>query len=197
MYNRDWLKTQIMSYLHDSSVSAELDAWIDLGAKRVSQVLQCLEMEGELTRNAGDTELHIVIPSLVRHVLGVQWSNYSGRWMNLRSVPRHDAGQYKRDGTPSVYYIEDGRIKPSPYVDGDYRAQVINEVVIPADTSEVAALTAYPFIFLNAALSEAYDWKQDPEMMARYEQKWSTEADYVTALYLSNRIGDTPAMRAV
>lgn len=197
MYNRDWLKTQIQGYLHDASITAHLDTWIDIGAKRVSQILQCAEMEAELTRSTGDANLHIPLSSTERRLLGVQWEQ-NGIYINLESVPRHDAWRYKRNGNPAVYYIEGRKIWPAPFVDGNYKAQVLQEVVIPADgTSEVDALTAYPFIFLNAALAEAYDWKQDQEMLARYENKWTVEAREVTDLYMSERIGDTPAMRAV
>lgn len=198
MYNRDWLKAQIQSYLHDTSITAHLDTWIDIAAKRVSQVMQCAEMESDLTRLTGDSVTAIPLESTVRRVIGVQWKNFSGNWINLRSTPRHAAGQYKRDGTPCVYLIEEREIKPLPYSDADYRAQVLQEVVIPNDgTAEVEALTAHPFVFLNAALAEAYDWKQNPDMLARYDRKWQSEAESITNLYLSERIGDTPAMRAI
>ena len=45
MYSRNWLKTQIASYLKDASLSAELDTFIDIGAKRISGLLECWEME--------------------------------------------------------------------------------------------------------------------------------------------------------
>lgn len=196
-YNRAWLQEQIKGYLHDASVSAYLDTWIDLGAKRIAQTLQCSEMETELVRSAGDAENYLAGDTTLKRVLGVQWQGYSGSYVNLRSVPRHNAGQYKRDGQPAVYLIEDRKIYPLPFNDGNFKAQVLTEVEVPDDSSTNDVLTAYPFIFLNAALAEAYDWKQNQEMMARYEQKWANEAVAVTERYLSERIGDTPAMRAM
>ena len=195
--NRTWLQEQIKSYLHDSTVDAQLDTWIDIAAGRVSQGLRCWEMEQELVRAAGSAENYIDLGTTTRQILGVQWQNNSGAYTNLQSVPRHDAGLYKRNGQPCVYLVEDRKVWPLPMIDGNYKAQVIQDVVIPAGLETTPALTAYPFLFLNAALAEAYDWKQDPEMMARMEQKWQSEADMITKTYLSERVGDTPAMRAV
>jgi len=199
MYSRNWLKETIAAYLHDSTVTAHLDTWIDMAALRVSQVLQCYEMEGEISRQTNVLPIQEYIPltSKVRRLLGVQWKSTSGSFINLPSVGRHEAGYYKSDGSPSVYYIEGQKIYPLPFQDSEYIAQVIENVEIPDGDTEDPTLSAYPMIFLNAALSEAYDWKQDPEMMARYEQKWHQEAQQITATYLSERIGDAPAVRAM
>ena len=198
MYNRDWLRAQIASYLHDSSVIDHLDNWIDIGAKRVSQVLQCKEMMGELARSQGASDDFIELDTTTRHVLGVQWQDRQGRYINLESVPRHEAMYYKRTGTPSVYTIEQRKIYPLPFADGNYKVQVMQEVIIPSDgQAQVDALTAYPFIFLNAALAEGYDWKQNLEMLARYDNKLGAEVAEVTKNFMNERVGDTPAMRAV
>lgn len=228
MYNREWLKTQIQSYLQDSSITAELDTWIDLGAKRVSQVLECWEMEQDLTLglsglinncsldggdasgggdaiNGGDAfgnpeqsgQEYITIPSGTKRILSVQYRDDAILY-DLRSIGRHDSAGYKAaTGRPVVYLIEYRNIYPLPFASGDYVAAVLAEVVIPDGTGEVDALTSYPFIFLNAALSEAYDWKQDPEMMGRYENKWVAEAEQVKAIYNREKSGEVLAMRAV
>jgi hypothetical protein len=196
-YNRDWLRAQIRGYLHDDSVDSISDTWIDIGAKRVSQILECAEMEADLTRATGAPDAFIALPSNVRKLLGVQWFNAS-RWSNLRSVPRHLASAYSSSGTPCVYKIESRNVYPLPYVDGDYKAQVLQDVVIPDDAfTETPALSAHPYMFLNAALAEAYDWKQNMEMVQRYEAKWSAEADTISAEYNSEITGEVPAMRAI
>ncbi len=195
VYNREWLKTQIRGYLHDDGVDNISDTWIDIGAKRVSQVMECAEMEAELLRSAGAADVFITLPSDVRRLLGVQWFNNS-RWTNLRSIPRHLSGCYSSYGTPGVYWIEQRKIYPLPFVDGDYKAQVLVDVVIPL-TDETPALTAHPYVFLNAALSEGYDWKQNMEMVQRYDNKWNSEANTITAEYNSEITGEVPAMRAI
>ena len=194
-FDRSWLRDQVMSYLHDDSVLSIVDTWIDIGAKRVSQVMECAEMETVIERLTGSLDVFIQLPSDTRKLLGVQWFN-SSRWSNLRSVPRHVAPCYDSTGTPAVYWIEQRKIYPLPFVDGDYRAQVLADVVIP-DTGEHPALTAHPYVFLNAALSEAYDWKQNLEMVQRYDNKWNSEANVVTAEYISEVTGEVPAMRAI
>jgi hypothetical protein len=227
-FNRNWLKAQIASYLKDESVAANLDVWIDLAAKRISQVLECFEMEtlqgNSLRFSAEDgldggfadgTNLIIIdggdaynqdpsaaptewiqLPARFRRLVAVQAYD-NGVWRNLRSVPKHEASAYKRSGVPLVYLIEDSRIYPLPFAEADYRAIYLREVEIPIGDNPDDVLTAYPMIFLNAALAEAYDWKQDNEMNMRYEQKWQQEAMQVTAIYRSEHTGETPAMRAV
>ena len=227
-FNRNWLTAQIKSYLKDDSVSNYTDTWIDLAAKRVSQVLECFEMESVISNSlrfsvttgidggfADGTNLVIIdggdafnadpeaapqefifLPPRFRRLVSVQAYD-NGIWRDLRSVPKHEASSYKRTGIPLVYHIEDRKIFPLPFVEGDYRAIYQREVQVPVGDNEDDALTAYPMIFLNAALAEAYDWKQDIEMNMRYEQKWQTEARDVTAIYRSEHTGETPAMRAV
>jgi hypothetical protein len=196
VYNRGWLRTLIGSYLHDNGVAAIADTWIDVAAKRVSMVLECREMEAELARLTGDPDTFIPLPNTVRKVLAVCW-NYTGRERALRSIPKHYKTQYDINGTPAVYWIENSTIKIGPFTDGDYVARVVQDVEIPADDqAEIPALTSHPYVFLNAALAEAYDWKQNAEMVARFEGKWREEASIVTAEYLNEQAGDAPAMRS-
>ena len=228
-FTRNWLKTQIQSYLKDHSIAAELDTWIDVAAKRVSQVLECWEMEGEIENSlasklesgiidggsagGGGTIIdggdaynddpesqltdNLLIPSNVKRILGVQYL-HNTKWQNLRSVPKHDAWQYKRDGLPHVYLVEQRRIYPLPLLEGNYKAQVLYEAAIPAGgDNEDAVLSAYPYIFLNAALAEAWDWKQDAEMASKFEAKWQEDANKVTDIYRGERSGETLSMRAM
>ena len=161
-YDRQWLRDQVASYLHDAATSPLLDTWIDIGAKRVSSVLRCWEMESELSVglavvtelgvadggsasgggtiiDGGDAfagqvqqDSFITLPAGVQDILGVQWQNNSGEWINLTALSKHEAGPYKRAGTPSHYLIENRRIYPYPIADGNYKAQSVSEVVIPA-----------------------------------------------------------------
>ena len=93
--------------------------------------------------------------------------------------------------------VEDSKVYPLPFAEADYRAIYLREVEIPIGDNLDDVLTAYPMIFLNAALAEAYDWKQDPEMSQRMTNKWFEEATAVTNNYLNERMGDAPAMRAI
>jgi len=228
MYNRQWLQTQVASYIHDSSVTGLVDTWIDLGAKRVSQVLRCWEMERELTIglaavtssgildggsaagggviidggdafNLEDVALpYMEIPDTTKEILGVQWLDHQSQWSNLVALSRHEARRYKASGTPQRYLVEARKIYPYPYQAGEYRAQIIDEVIIPPTADdEVAALSSYPFIFLNAALAEGFDWKQDEVMNVRYDSKWINEATVVANNYMEDRSGESLAMRSV
>lgn len=227
-FTRNWLKEQLQGYLKDQTVGAYLDTWIDLGAKRVSQVLECWEMEQELFNAltiptdsgldggfADSTSLivvdggdafnddplsapreYIVMPDRMIRIIAVQVQD-DGEWRNLRSIPKHSAYSFKAVGLPSSYIVERQRIYPLPFMEGEFRAIFLVEVEIPVGDNETPALTSYPFVFLNAALAEAYDWKQDAEMNARYEQKWIQEASQVRDIYRSEHVGDTPSVRAV
>ena len=227
-FDRQWLRDQVKGYLHDGQVDAHVDTWIDIAVGRIANVLQCYEMEGDLTLgltvldsgelNGGDA---VALPgnfidggdaygdavegkpffemtNLHRRLLGVQWQNSQGIWENLRSVPRHEASRYKVNGSPRVYLVENRRVYPLPYQNGNYRAQMLFYPLIgvTADSTN-DTLESYPYIFLNAALTEAYDWKQDEVMHQRYESKWLREAQEVTSVYLGDRTGDTPSMRAM
>jgi hypothetical protein len=119
-----------------------------------------------------------------------------GQWRNLRSIVKHEAYEYKTSGVPKVYLLEDGKIYPYPMQEGTYRAIFLMEVEIP-ENDETPAVVAYPYVFLNAALAEAYDWKQDVEMAMRYEQKWQLEAIEARKLYRGEHAGETPSMRAI
>ena len=228
MYNRDWLKAQIVFYLKDTSVDLHLDTWIDLGAKRVSEVLECFEMEvitnstlvAEISQGvdggfSGDTGLllidggdafasgviepdreFITLQNNFKRLVVVQALD-NDTWRPLRSVPKHEAYRYNQTGVPQVYHVEQRKVYPLPRAAGSFRTITVNEVVIPVGDNEVDALTSYPFVFLNAALAEAYDWKQDAEMNARYENKWLNEAREITTRYRGEHTGDTPSMRAM
>ena len=229
MYSRNWLKAQIASYLKDASLSAELDTFIDIGAKRISGLLECWEMEQVVSNSltfsfqqgildgggasgtstvvvdGGDAynadpeaapKNYIEFYGLYKRLVAVQTLD-NGIWRNLKAVPKHEASAYKYSGVPLVYLVENRRIYPLPFLDGDYRAIFQAEIEIPVGDGEVDALTAYPYLFLNAALAEAYDWKQDEIMSARYEQKWMREAEQIKLVYRSEHSGETPSMRAV
>ncbi len=197
MQTRAWLRQNIAGYLHDGSLSAELDTFIDLGAKRISQLMQCVEMEAEITRNKGDANNFIAVPADFQRLLGVQVAD-NGTWRNLQAISRHDAAYFDGAGLAMVYRIDGGVIQPLPASDSDYRVQYLQEAIVPEDSAETnAVLSAYPMVFLNAALVEAYDWKQDFELVGRFEQKLMGDIRAITRIYLSERAGEVPAMRAV
>jgi hypothetical protein len=153
---------------------------------------------GDAYNTSSQSLPYMEIGSTVKQVLGVQWQDQEGQWRNLVALNRHEARQYKRGGIPGRYLIEDRRIHPLPFIDGSYRAQLLSEVVIPPTPDDIIdAVVSYPFIFLNAALSEAFDWKQDDVMNQRYEQKWFTEATTVRNAYMQDRAGESLAMRAM
>jgi hypothetical protein len=139
---------------------------------------------------------HLQLSGNVIRILGVQYRK-NNAWYNLRAVPKHDASQFKRSGLPQVYLVEQRKIYPLPFIEGDFKAQVLTEVVISPGDGEVAALTSYPFIFLNACLAEAADWKQDAEMSSKFEDKWLRDAMKIKSTYLEERTGETPTMRAI
>lgn len=197
LYNRDWLKVQIKSYLHDSSVDEQLDTWIDLGCSQVNSLLECEEMETEVVRTVGAPEQFIQLPPGTRKLLSVT-RTANGGMVHLRSQSRHAADMYQGVGLSRFYRIDRKMIYPYPWSDADYQALILKDVEIPADgTEEVDALSAYPTLYLTAALAEAYDWKQNGEMGQRYTMKWRDLADSITSIYRSEIVGEVPAMRAM
>jgi hypothetical protein len=191
------LRTQISSYLHDSSLSAELDTFIDLGAGQVNAILECEEMETVVSRVQGAPEQYISLPKGTRKLLSVGFNSTLG-FTHLRSLPRHSTDYVPGAGPALFYRVEQKRVFPLPFNDTDYEALILQDVEIPADDQEtVAALSAYPTLYLTAALAEAYDWKQNMEMGQRYTMKWRDLADSITTMYNSEIVGDTPAMRAM
>lgn len=195
IYNRAWLQSQIKSYLHDNSVSGSVDTWIDLGASRISRALRCNEMRKVQEYVLADGN-GIPITSDMIIIESLEYSGNQG-WQDLRSATRFEGQYFEGSGTPCVWLNQEKQIMPAPYSDGTYRLTYMGDTEVPADDTTTDVMTAYPFIFLNAALAEAYDWKQNPEQSARWEGKWIKEAIDITAIYKSERAGDAPAMRAM
>ena len=139
---------------------------------------------------------YIPLPTRFKRLVVVQVQD-NGLWRALRSVPKHEVSHYRSNGYAEVYHLEEGRIYPLPFQSGDYRAIYLREVEIPVGDNTDRVLTAFPYVFLNAALAEAYDWKQDEAMFARYEGKWLNEVEQIKVLYRSEHNGETPAMRAM
>ena len=226
IYTRQWLQDQIRSYLKDRSLTlAELDTFIDVSVSRLCQVLECTEMETIITGtvqavgaidggnagsvntqeidggdafNSGEVVLSpaaIPLSSNHKRIVVVQYLR-DGDWYALRSVPKHEAAAYKVEGQPCVYYIEDSQVFPIPRKEGNARVIALEFFELP-DTGSHPVLQAYPFLFLNAALAEAYDWKQDEVANQRYENKWIGDAEAVTTLYRTTHQGETLSMRAI
>ena len=229
-FDRDWFRAQLTSYLKDDSLDIELDTFLDLAAKRVSQVLRCFEMELQLTLglaplqdgvldggfasvntegvvDGGDafassfdaTRPYMEIPGGLIAILSVQALGTNDTFYNLRSVGMHEANKWRKEtGRAQVYVVENSNIYPYPFSEGSYKARILQEVEFPLQGNEVpAAITAYPFIFLDAALAEAYDWKQDEIMSQKYMQKWVAEAQTVRDNWENENAGEALAVRAV
>lgn len=190
--NRQWFRDQLASYLKDATLSAEIETFIDLGAARVYDVLECREMEQELGKTT--TEEYIPYPADHKRTLSVQ-TRWNGSWRNLRSMPRMDADIYRGYGIPQFYYIERNRIYFAPYIDGTYRLIYLQSKDV-GDQHTADPIATYPRLFLGAMLAEAYDWKEDPEMANNWRDKWLTDAQAISTRYQSERAGDVPVMRA-
>lgn len=227
-YNRQWLRDQVASYLKDRTLSAEIETFIDLAAARVSQIMECREMEVVQTNRlivsadapldgggsgggstlivdggdafAGDEEAkptpYVQLTNKVRRLVQVQVLE-RGEWRSLKSLPTHSVFPLKRPGVPVNYYIEENRVYPVPLTEGTFRVIYLSQIEIPIGDAAPKCMSAYPFVFLNAALAEAYDWKQDAELYAAYEQKWLAEATRIREIYRGEMIGEVPAVRAV
>jgi len=192
------LRVLMAGYLHDNSLGAFLDQWIDTGAHRIGQILRCREMETTFQRVTDAPENYIDCGAEFQEVLRVSTPSDGGGSRVLEAVGSHDwLHGAANGGTPWAYYVEGARIYPLPFGNQDYSAVVLARPVVPVvDTDTNAVLTAFGFLFLNAALVEGFDYKQDETLTVRYENKWTAEAQAITRAYEKNRRGEALAMRA-
>jgi len=190
------LRDAILLQIKDGSLSTLADLWIDAGASQLGEVLRCAEMETTITRNTGDPDVFITIPSDSVKLLEYS-AEMSGTWIPLQSIGKN-ARMPISDGRPVSYYIHQGKLYPVPSEDRNYRLTYLAAPAIPEDdAAESVFLQRYRPLFYFAALVEAYDYKEDAEMSQVFERKRNGLAAAITRRWESERIGDLPAMRSV
>lgn len=193
-YNRQWLQNQIGAYSHDRNLGALADTFIDIAITKISNILESQYNETSLTLT-----LNTAGPDLPADVVTVSQVAYLGdRTIQLRSIPTHQWTYYQDTGTPAVYQTKLDRLLIRPFMAGNYGIWYFSRMTLLDDPgATLPALTAYPFLFLDAALAECYDYKQDAELMQRYQDKWLAEVHEINRVTAKLRAGDAPAMRAI
>lgn len=197
MTTRAWLKTNIASVIKDHTLSTSLDTWIDIGAARLGEILRCREMETSIVRGVGAPDPFIPLAEDTQEILAVQKGSEDGNYYNLRGMVKVQADMYKGAGTSVAYYVEDSKVYPIPFNDTNFIVLTLDRPSVPvAEDETTALLTQYPYLFLDAALVEAYDFKEDNERVVRYDAKWRDAARTIRNTYERTRFGEGLAMRA-
>ena len=193
-YNRQWLQNQIGAYSHDRNLGPLADTFIDIAITKISNILESQFNENRLDITLNNNQL--LLPDDVVSVFIVAYLGTTG--IILRSVPTHQWSRYQDTGTPAIYQVRNDSINIRPFTEGNYAVWYYSRINLLDDPGAThPALTAYPFLFLDAALAECYDYKQDAELMQRYQDKWLAEVHEINRVTRKLRAGDAPAMRAM
>lgn len=197
-YDRAWLRTQIGNFIHDTTTGLE-DTFIDMATKKVGVMLEGQANQLTTTYNIATADFPLPDEAISIRVLAYRTAQDS---YLLRSVPTHQLANYNdtgvASGSPAVYSIIGGVLKIRPFIAGDYDVTTFTGVDIgPAASDTNDSLEQYPYIFLDAALVEAFDYKQDGTYAGRYESKWLGAVEQVNRVSRKLDQGDVPAMRAM
>ena len=197
-YNRAWLRSNVASYLHDQNLGSTVDTFIDIGALRIGQMLE--STANEKLSQFTITDATNPLPDDIVRMRAVFYQLDNGQSVALKSMPTHAISAYvlSSTSTPLFYTIVGDNIVVRPYTAGTYELDYWSTVTIgdnDADTNP--ALTAYPFIFLNAALEAGYQFKEDESMMMRSQALWTDEVTQINRASRKLAAGDVPAARSV
>ena len=191
-YNRQWLQNQIGAYSHDRNLGALADTFIDIAITKISNIL-----ESQYNENSQLVTITSNPWTLPDDVVSVSAVGFQGGAI-LRSLPTHQIRRYPETGTPAFYRIKVNNVRFIPFMAGEYGIRYFSRINLLDDPGAThPALTAYPFVFLDAALAECYDYKQDAELMQRYQDKWLAEVHEINRVTSKLRAGDAPAMEAM
>lgn len=194
-YNRQWLRENALSYIHDKSLTSEAEVWVDLALKEVSRVLRCREMNQLQTVDLSTQPIQEswIIPADCIEVVGVF---LDGR--PLDPLTERQAGDRQDfSGDPIAHFSGGGKfVTTVPSSGSTIVVSYLQEVTLPQDDSESPAVTAYPGLFLDAVKAQAYDFKEDTERQSYFEQRWYQKAVEMRREYEMERHGGPMAMEA-
>ena len=194
-YNRKWLRDQVAAFMHDRNLGNQVDTFIDIAITKISQLLESQYNEKQVTRSL--TASPYGVEADMVSIRNIHYQTSQGGYL-LTSVPSHNIEKYATTGNPAVYAVNANSIVIKPFSAGDYDITYFGSMTLGTnDTDTFPALQNYPFLFLDAALAEGYDYKQDPDQRTRYQDKWITEAHEINRRSRTLRQGDVPAMRTL
>lgn len=195
IYNRQWLRDQLASYMRDPNMGSVQDTFINIACTRLGVMLQSQYNEFTVQRTLSAASYPLE-EDMVSFRL-VEYNGDGGPYA-LTGVPSHRVNDYTGDGMPRVYGIKGNNLVVAPFTQGLFDLTFYARVILGDDTSSTnAALQGYPFLFLSATLQAAYEWKQDEGQANRYEQKWMQEVAEINKTSSLLNQGDAPAMRAI
>lgn len=201
VYGRAWLREQVQSYIHDNNLDTEAETWVDLALKEVSRVLRCKEtLSGELVDLS--TQIFNVWTPPADFIEEETVIEVSGEPFNrLPCVVDQQIDEFqaigKNSSRPLAYFWSGNTIQMTNAAS----TAIINvafhaEVQLDDDAATHPAVTAFPGLFLDAVKAQAYDWKEDTERQAMFEQKWRSKATELRRLYEGEKYGTAITMRA-
>ena len=194
IYNRQWLRDQLTSYLRDSNIDTDrADNLIDLAVSKVGIVLESQYNESMETFSIASTPWQI--PSTINAFRTIVVPSGTGGY-SLQSMPSHRVENYGGSGSPVVYGVKGNQLLIAPFQAKDYEVTYFRHITLaPESTATDEALTHYPFVFMEAMLSEGYAWKEDMAGSKAYEQKFLGSVQEINRVSRKLQQGDSPAMR--
>ena len=195
IYNRQWLRDQLTSYLRDSNIDNDrADNLIDLAVSKVGIVLE--SQYNETLETFPISSSPWPIPSNINAFRTIVVPSGTGGY-SLHAMPSHRVENYGGSGQPVVYAVKGNNLLIEPFQSLDYEITYFRHITLDADAAATdEALTHYPFVFMEAMLSEGYAWKEDMEGAKAYEQKFLGSVQEINRVSRQLQQGDAPAMRS-
>ena len=158
---RGELETLIAAYMHRTDLGPYIPGFIELAGQRIGRTLR--SQANETVVELGITEPNTALPDDYRGMRSVLSKQDRGPRV-LSAMSPTQLARYTSNGTPAFYCIQGKTITVQPFTAGviilDYWAE---PAALPATTSTNAVLTAYPYLYLYAALVEASVFVDDTE----------------------------------
>lgn len=165
-------------------LTAQIPDFIALAEERIFRDLRTWRMEATASLSVTSGTRTVSLPTRFRSAIWARLETATPRMLGYL----HPAGQddLYRDftGIPETYSYQGDALRLAPIPTADYTL-TLQYIQAPsalgASNATNAVLTAYPSLYLNAAMVEAWGYVRNMEEM----QKW--EARYQQALTLANR----------
>lgn len=190
IYNRQWLRDQLQTYLRDNQLSSVQDTLIDMAVKKIGVLAETEYNEITVTQTL--TEDSLQLPLSINSFRAVVYNDYA-----LKSVPVHMIETRRSNGTPQVYCQKGNSLIIAPFQAGDYQLTYFERLGLGQEDGDTnSLLQEYPFMYLDGVLAEGYSYKQDIQRTQLHEGKVMNALTTVNRLAAEKNAGDVPAMRA-
>ena len=194
MQNKQELANAIAAYMHRDDLATQIDAiFIPFATKRIGRDLRSQSnnfvIDFDITQNTQE------LPSNFVDIRALQAPTNNG-FRLLRSGTLHEMSEYSRanSGHAAYYQINAKTISLAPRQLGTFKLDYFAEpAALVADQDTNSVLLDYPYLYLYAALVEAFFYTQEPAGHEKALAQYVGEIEKINKQSASARGGSMPA----